>query len=275
MQVVLQTRFSYFGVSGWRSDASKQAALLFDEKRLAERFRIFGAVTIPSLKAQTDQDFHWQVLSSKNMPMKWRKRLLTACQSVLPAAKLDVTFRSPRSASKIFKNDVRKRFHPKSLVSQVVLDDDDALSSDFVETCKVVCRDVWSKRDTSMDYVITTFPRGCSLVLQDSQTTLLDRFVPFTNLGLTLTSRPDCKRNLFAMSHKRIGLRHPHTEFDDGKPRYLRTVHNHNDSRAMINKKASEVPYKSLARFFPQLAKGDTIQALGLVREPEVSLSVA
>ena len=255
MQVIIQTRFSYFGQSGWRSDASTQEALLYDDARLEQRFNLFEAITIPSLKAQTDKDFHWHVLSSKGMPDKWRKRLTEVCSDVLPADKLAVTFRGPRSAAKIFRKVVRQRFDPAALISQVVLDDDDALSADFIATCKRVGYRAWRQRDKSKDYVFTTFPRGCTLVLDDSSALYLERYVPFTNLGLTLTCRPDCKRNLFAISHKRIGERHPFKEFDDGKLRYVRTIHDHNDSRGLYDEASKSISPKDLKLYFPNLSK--------------------
>ena len=59
MDVVFETRFSYFGQSGWKSAAAADPKLLFDPPRMDERLKLFERVTLPSLKAQdagTDEE---------------------------------------------------------------------------------------------------------------------------------------------------------------------------------------------------------------------------
>ncbi|WP_177172598.1 glycosyltransferase [Paracoccus alkenifer] len=40
--VVIVTRFSFFGKSGWKSDASRDRELLFQPQRLEQRLRLFS-----------------------------------------------------------------------------------------------------------------------------------------------------------------------------------------------------------------------------------------
>lgn len=64
MDIVFETRFSFFGQSGWRSDHAADPDLLFADDRLEQRLRYFEQITLESLKGQTDGNFRHLVLSS-------------------------------------------------------------------------------------------------------------------------------------------------------------------------------------------------------------------
>ena len=51
--IVIVTRFSFLGESGWKSDASRSAEMLFEADRLNRRLELFCTITLPSLAAQT------------------------------------------------------------------------------------------------------------------------------------------------------------------------------------------------------------------------------
>lgn len=85
-------RFSFWGRSDWGvyagtkpGTAAEEKALqrslatLYDEARLAFRFRSFERLTLASLVAQKNRDFLFVVLSSKAMPAVWRQRLRALC----------------------------------------------------------------------------------------------------------------------------------------------------------------------------------------------------
>ena len=77
-QVIVVIRFSYLGENGWRLthgglDANR--ATLYNEARLARRFKLFEALTLRSLLAQTDADFTTAILIGSDFPLAWRKRL--------------------------------------------------------------------------------------------------------------------------------------------------------------------------------------------------------
>ncbi|HHC29039.1 MAG TPA: hypothetical protein ENK80_00495, partial [Rhodobacterales bacterium] len=75
MDVVFETRFSFFGQSGWKSAAAADPGLLFDPARMDERLKLFERITLPSLKAQEDGDFTHMVLSSTLMPNDYKIKL--------------------------------------------------------------------------------------------------------------------------------------------------------------------------------------------------------
>ena len=77
-QIVGVCRFSYLGAGGFEASKLDEAALmdlLYDQARMARRFAFFQKLCLPSLAAQTDQNFRLVVLIGISMPMRFRKRL--------------------------------------------------------------------------------------------------------------------------------------------------------------------------------------------------------
>lgn len=232
MQIVFQTRFSFFGQSGWRSEASRDPGQLFDPARLERRLDLFRRITLPGLAAQTDDDFHHIILTSDQLPEDWLGRLTEAVTEVL-GARGEVIARPFGSAGHAFRNRVIERFGKEANLAQVVLDDDDAVSCDFVAVLRYhglcVLNDPF-RRDPG---TLLSFPRGLSLGLEGGRMRWLERRnVPFTNLGLTAVGPARFRKNPYLTSHKRIGERLPHQVIGADRPFYLRAVHDHNDSRA-------------------------------------------
>jgi len=250
VRIVIQTRFSFLGKSGWRSAASKQAELLLDPARLENRFRFFQEITLKTLHAQTDKNFDWIVLGSRAMPRNFRQRLTELVGSMNNTGMSKVIFRKPQHAGDVFRTAVQNWFPANELISSVVLDDDDGLSDDFVASCRMVVEKSWETRAADDDYIITSFPRGYSLDISQSKCKISQRNVPFTNLGLTLTAPAASNRNLFFMSHKKISERRPNTVVERDEPYYIRAVHDHNDSRAIIRDDAHPVGFAEVQMHF-------------------------
>ncbi|MBA3910037.1 MAG: hypothetical protein C0524_09140 [Rhodobacter sp.] len=76
--IIGHIRFSYYGYTDTflKPDADDAAlARLYDETRMARRFFLFERLTLPSLRAQTDQNFHILIMSSDAMPEVYKERL--------------------------------------------------------------------------------------------------------------------------------------------------------------------------------------------------------
>lgn len=232
MKVVFETRFSFFGQSGWKSDHAADPALLFAPDRLEQRLTYFEQVTLASLKGQTDPDFTHLVLSSTLMPEDWQTRLRELCFDTLGKDRCRILFRPEGSAGHIIKDTVAKAYGDER-VAQVVLDDDDAVSTDFVAAVKYYGNFAMRDPMNPRPYTFLSFPRGYTLGIENGKIDWLSpRYVPYTNLGLALVAPGTTKRNPFLTSHKRIGLRHPSYMVTHMRPYYLRAVHGLNDSRA-------------------------------------------
>ncbi len=258
MKILFQTRFSFFGKSGWRSEASRDPGKLFDPERLDARFAMFERFTLASLAAQEDDGFMHMVLASSEMPMEHRKRLRELLGDML-GSRARMILRPYSSAGHKFRRYTRKMFEDTP-VTQVVLDDDDALSCDFTAQLRHHARHAAQTSFEARRGVFLTFPHGLSMVVKGTTPTrFIPRNVPFTNLGLAVVGPADMARNPYLTSHRRIGERHPHLVLGDSRPFYLRTVHDSNDSRAMVGEGVLEGP--ALARalerfpFLPKTAK--------------------
>ena len=234
MQVLFQTRFSFFGKSGWQSAASKKPEELFENSRLEQRLHYFEHIAVASLRSQDDKDFKLAVLSSDLMPKPFQRRLSAMCYDVLGRHRVDVMFRGPGSAGAIFRRFVARRASDSANVAQVVLDDDDAVSSNFVGMCRAEAISALRLSTNAERYCFLSFPQGATMVLERGTAQFFNRDVAMTNLGLTLVAASSTRRNPYMTAHKKLTRRHPVRLLYGSGPAYIRTVHGQNDSRAMI-----------------------------------------
>lgn len=257
MDVVFETRFSFFGQSGWKSAAAADPNLLFDPPRMDERLKLFERITLPSLQAQEDEDFTHMVLSSTLMPNEYKIKLRELVKDMLGDKRSRVMFRPKGSAGQMLRAAVQKGFGQKR-VAQVVLDDDDAVSKDFTAELRrhaKLAQQSAKGQGHREDYAYLSFPRGFTLGIEDGRPGWLERrFVPYTNLALTLVGPASTRRNPYMVSHLKVGMRHPSMMVTHLRPYYLRSVHEHNDSRARVQKNGLKPGDIDQARdFFPFL----------------------
>lgn len=133
-------QFSFLGSCDWIGtrgtqliDAETLSARIpkvYDETRLRRRFQAFEAVCLPSLRAQTDQDFSFWVLTSPELPEQWLDRLCTLCETLPQAQIIMSTERS--TANALRPNLLHAASQAGRPVIQFRLDDDDALSRHYV-----------------------------------------------------------------------------------------------------------------------------------------------
>ncbi len=255
MQTIIQMRFSFFGHSGWQSDASKDPQALYAPARLRKRFEFFERIALASLRDQTDPDFKLAILSSKLMPNRFKNRLTEMCYDTLGEDHCDILFRHPGKAGRIFRRYTQRRYADHDYVSQVVLDDDDALSNDYIEVSKREAHNAVKNNIDKHGVTFLTFCNGYTLGLSDAHKAwLAPRYVPFTNLGLAQISPPSSGTHPFLTAHRKIGNRHTARAIHSRRPYYLRTVHNLNDSTAFRSKKRLDgVEQQQAIKYFPLL----------------------
>lgn len=269
MQVIFETRFSFFGKSGWKSAFAADPKQLFDSDRLAQRMKYFEEITLASLVHQTDLRFGHLILSSTLMPEVWQKRLRELCFDTLGEDRCRILFRPQGSAGHLIKDAIAKNFGDKK-VAQVVLDDDDAVSHDYVAALRMYANVVERDPLNPKPYAFVSFPRGYTLGVEDGKISWLSpRYVPYTNLGLALVAPGNTRRNPFLTSHKKIGERHPSLMVTHLRPFYLRAIHGLNDSRAhksddhltdeQVAKTFEYFPW--LAKHFPDITREDDVAA--------------
>lgn len=255
MELLYQTRFSYFGLSGWKSEASTSPELLFEPERMARRFELFEKITLPSLLSQTDPDFKLVLLTSASMPDGYANRLRQLTHDMLGENRVKILARAKRYAGRVFRSDTQDSYPADKKVCQVVLDDDDAVSNDFTEICKLEARRALETDYDNDPSSFISFSRGANLLVEEGQLkNLSNKYTPMVNLGLALASRADCEKHPYLTKHLAIGENHPSTVINTMRPFYLRTVHDYNDSRTPHKDNwMSPEEIAEVAQYFPFL----------------------
>ena len=255
---IIQMRYSFFGQSGWRSDASQQMELLFDPGRLQHRFNLLQQIAMPSLVAQQDRDFGLVVLTSADLPRPHLTALTEFVGDML-GDRAEVIARKPSSAHRQFMRFNKENFAPDQTILQIVLDDDDALSTDFIGRIREEAALMRQRLPADQTHFYLSMSRGVSLVFKpgDPYPDLFTRDVPYTNLGLTLVSPAGTRAGPYGIAHKKLARSHASFVYNDLKPYYIRAVHGANDSRAIVNEeypvKPEDMP--ELLERFPLLRK--------------------
>jgi hypothetical protein len=103
----------------------------FDNAYLEKRFNLFAEICFPSVVSQTNQDFQWLVFFDREIDPQFQAKIneFSQYQNFIPV------YTPPRSSNyRIFADVVRSRL-PKHLEYVITsnLDNDDALSQDFIE----------------------------------------------------------------------------------------------------------------------------------------------
>ena len=231
MQAMFLMRYSYFGISDWRSNASKDASKLLSDARLKIRFALFEKLPLAALRDQTDPDFALVVLGSEAMADKHKKRLTEAAKDVLGDGRAHVLFRSPNRAAKEFRQYIKTLAKPEQTIS-MLLDDDDAVSSDFTEIARREANVAVDHYVEGQDHCFLSFSRGLNIVFQpDGGLAFQMRNVLTPAQGLVLISEGGSRRSLFNIAHKKLFDRRPLRIISGPSPMYIRAVHDMNDSR--------------------------------------------
>lgn len=242
--IVIVTRFSFLGESGWKSDASRSADLLFEADRLNRRLELFCAITLPSLVAQTDQGFHHFVLTSTQLPDWAMAALRDACLGAFgDTSRFTILAAKPGPARRALRVFMERQYGQQTVV-QVVLDDDDGLAANFVADLRAELTLLDDDPPADLDplpYFIS-FANGYGLSLRadaSEDPAVYRHRYPFINLGLTLIGTASGK-NILAIAHKRS-----HSRFGgkliEGAPMFIRSVHDVNDSRVSPGRNWHEI----------------------------------
>lgn len=232
--LLLVIRFSYVALSGFviSSGGEDQVrAKLYDPDRLERRFRLFEALTLPSLLAQTDQNFTTVILIGKDFPHPFRKRLeriLTPLRDPRIAALRPMnSYKATRSAL-----DLCARPEATHLISMRA-DDDDALGRDVMaETYRLAVPMV--QMAGLQTPAVLAFNSGLFLEFGAGGNTLygVGEKTPL-GLGMSMIAPQGVRQTVFSMDHRRVHTRF-NTYTDASTPRFIRTVHRDNDSSAFM-----------------------------------------
>jgi len=252
--MIYQTRYSFFYPSpGWRSEASKQKEVLFDPERLARREYFFEKVTLQSLADQEDQDFVLNVLTSEDMPEKFKGRLSTLCKDML-GDRAHIIFGEPEPTRVHFRRYRWENFANDPYTCQIVLDDDDAVSTDFTAKLRLEAMAAKNLRSRGEKFSCISFANGLTALFQDGSLVFHKLSKPAINLGLAIVGPTKAGYNLFDISHNNVLRARPSRVIYSQTPYYIRALHEDNDSRRRYqDDMISQEEIVKLQSYFPLL----------------------
>ena len=232
-QIIVVIRFSYVAAAGFKISAQGLNAIrkaLYAPDRLARRFRLFEALTLPSLLAQTDADFTVAFLIGDDFPADARARLE---KLIAPLRDARIVALPPHTNFKATKLaiDALKRQEATHIIS-VRLDDDDAIGLDSIAAQKQLAPQV-AALGACDDPAVICFNSGLFLELSEQGNQLFGvvEKLPL-GVGMGMIAPADARPTIFSTDHRRVHTRwNCYTEAQT--PRFIRTVHRDNDSGAL------------------------------------------
>jgi len=242
-QIVGVCRFSYPATGGFRlSEETAEVVMdtLYDMDRLRRRFAYFEQICLPSLAAQTDQDFTFVVLIGDTLPKRWRTRLkalrrkypfLHIC-AVEPLGPLQATRRAFRAGAS----------DAIPYVTGFRLDDDDALACDYIERLRGASDQIlkigWADAETP---VMIGYQSGLYWALGEPDLPLY-RFSEArpTVQGSALITPYDFQQNIFRWNHTHLAAR-VRCWTDPTPDMFVRSLHSDNDSTRSVPTRATQV----------------------------------
>ncbi|MCX7568202.1 putative rhamnosyl transferase [Sulfitobacter sp. F26169L] len=242
LQVIGLCRFSYPAIGGFQVEhetTDERIAYLYDDARLEERFRLFQAVALPSLRAQTDQNFDLIIVVGNQLPEKHRKRL-EALVSDMPQVRIQAEPPRPqREVMKEILNAARRDFSQPCL--QFRFDDDDAVAVDFVARLRKAAQDCagLTKQHKSVAF---DWNKGFIAEYGSKGVTATEVFRPFDVAALGMWVKGNCHLTIMNFAHNKINRFMPAVSFDE--PRMF--VRGHNASNDSRQKPVKTVPLKPL-----------------------------
>jgi len=254
-QIIGLTRFSYPSLGGFATkDAPVDAveARLYDPDRLGRRFRLFERLALPSLLAQSDQDFRMIFLVGETFPGPCRDRLQDLVAPLKGARVIALPslphFMAMRRAFGFATPDTATH------VTGFRLDDDDALDIQHVARMRRTVAALLPAAGVKTP-LVTGCHRGFFLHLGPDGNALFQvtEKVPGAQ-GLAMTAPARSSDNIFRRNH-RLVTQFYNTYCDATVPAFIRTIHPDNDSgphaTGLIDPTDWDAGAPLIARHFP------------------------
>ncbi|MFD2738099.1 putative rhamnosyl transferase [Sulfitobacter aestuarii] len=230
MQVIGICRFSYPGEGGFQVEhrtLAERIAYLYAPERMAQRFASFETMTLPPLRAQSDADFTLLVVIGDSLPPEYRARLEHLLAD-LPQAVMVARPPGPhRQVMQAAINEQRRIDGAPCL--QFRMDDDDAVSVDFVAELRAAAQQVRGllqrHRHVAIDFNQGYIARPGAPGLEVAPTQ-----APYTTAALALMLRPELQLSVMNFAHRKLAQKMPTLTFT-GRDMLIRGYNAFNDSR--------------------------------------------
>lgn len=233
MQVIGICRFSYPGIGGFQVEHDTIEArirFLYDPERLEERFATFEAITLPALRAQTDPNFIFVVVIGDQLPAPYRTRLETLLADI-PQARLDP--RPPGPHRQVMRDAINAALADTQTPSlQFRMDDDDAVSVDYVETLRAAAQDqramIRKNRHIAIDFI------DGHVLRTDGPLQICHVQEQFWTPALAISAKPRIKNTIMNFSHTKLWKMMPSLALTTPHM-FIRGHNTFNDSRMKPN----------------------------------------
>lgn len=234
VQAIGVCRFSLLTTAGFKSGPQSQderAAYLFEDRRMAIRMAWFRHVVVPSIRAQTDRDFTFVVLTSTLLPQKWRDQLSEAVEGV---SEIELDFADPGKHYQLANNAIIRRIAPETdVVAQFRLDDDDAVAHDYIHRVRQDFDETLLPLYRRFNAVCSDYSNGFVLDTDGNTTRFLRLQVTTWPCAQTVYLPANSKQALFSWGHHQLHSVMPTVTFCDGNM-FMRGRHSENDSGVRV-----------------------------------------
>ena len=194
---------------------------------MEERFYFFENLCLPSLKWQSDPDFKFAIFTSPELPAPYQARLAAAVKDV---PQIEVVYDTASHLSLAVDPWIARQ--PETQDQRTLhfrLDDDDALSTDFVATLRAYL-------DHVPDGAIISRPSGLFLINAPEGPELLAKFEPNIAIGFAIVSPPGKVLNPYTLKHGGHYRIAPNLNLP-GPLAYIHTAHAESDTREAQSRK--------------------------------------
>lgn len=230
MQIIGICRFSYPGEGGFQVEhrtMAERMAYLYAPARMEERLATLETMTLPPLRAQTDQDFTLLVVVGDSLPAPYRARL-EALLADMPQAV--ILSRPPGPHRQVMQEAINavRRFDGDACL-QFRMDDDDAVACTYIERLRQAAYDVLPMAarhrhiaiDFNQGYIVHPTADGLAVAPTN---------VPYTTAALALMFQPDLRLSVMNFAHMKVAQKMPTVTFT-GQDMLIRGHNDYNDSR--------------------------------------------
>jgi hypothetical protein len=206
---------------------AEREAFLYDPARLAQRFAVFESFTLPSLRAQTDTDFTFVIVTGDSLPAEALARLQTMTRDLSQVVVRQLPPGQHRAVTQDAINAAKTDTRHPSL--QFRLDDDDAISRDFVAELRTKAADLqFMLRDHRM--IALDFNRGYVATPSEAGISAQEIAMPYWTPALAVMTAAGVHKTIMNFSHHKIWQQMPTVTFTD-TPMFVRGITHMNDSR--------------------------------------------
>lgn len=260
-QVIGICRFSYPAEGGFQrvhQTIAEREAFLYAPERLNERFRMFEAFTLPSLRAQTDQNFTFLIVIGDGFPAE-RLAQLRALTENLPQVVIQA--HPPKRHRTVMAEAINSVRQKDRYTLQFRLDDDDAIGVGFVATLRRnlhQCRDVFEDTPLlAMDFVNGYMARANRNGIEAEPAKRL-----LVSAGLAIAFRPGHHLTVMNFGHHEVWQHMPVLSRLDPEM-WIRGANDHNDSREVLAAKAELLTPEQEAGFLRAFGiSSDAVRAI-------------